>query len=210
MPVAAGKPRRDPLKSPDPLTPPAIHPNYLATELDRQTLVAGLRLCRRIAAQPALRRFIAGEYLPGEQVQSDAELLDYARGFGATIFHPVGTCKMGRDAMAVVDDRLHVHGLAGLRVADGSIMPTLVSGNTNAACIMIGEKCADLVRGTALARAANHGVQGATRPLPGPGQSPGLPLSRLRCSPPEPADGRWTTAKCPNLPAGLRPQSSRR
>ena len=142
------------LKSPDPLAAPAIRPNYLATELDRQTLVAGLRLCRRIAAQPALRQFIAAEYLPGEQVQSDAELLDYARAFGATIFHPVGTCKMGRDGMAVVNDRLEVHGLEGLLVADGSIMPTLVSGNTNAACIMIGEKCADLVRGVALARAA--------------------------------------------------------
>jgi choline dehydrogenase len=134
------------LKSPDPLAAPAIHPNYLATEMDRQTLVAGLRLGRRIAGQPALLPFIASEYRPGEQVQSDAELLDFARAFGATIFHPAGTCKMGRDAMAVVDDRLEVHGLDGLLVADGSIMPTVVSGNTNAACMMIGEKCADLVR----------------------------------------------------------------
>ncbi len=142
------------LKTPDPLAAPAIHPNYLATELDRQTLLAGLRLGRRIAAQPALRQFIASEHMPGEQVQNDAELLDYAKAFGATLFHPVGTCKMGRDALAVVNDRLEVHGLTGLLVADGSIMPTLVSGNTNAACIMIGEKAADLVRGRTLARAA--------------------------------------------------------
>jgi choline dehydrogenase len=142
------------LKSPDPLAPPAIHPNYLAAELDRQTLVDGLKLGRRIAGRPVLAHYIASEYLPGEQVQTDADLLDYAREYGATIYHPVGTCKMGRDAMAVVNDALQVHGLEGLRVADGSIMPTLVSGNTNAACIMIGEKCADLVRGVALARAA--------------------------------------------------------
>ena len=142
------------LKSPDPLAAPAIHPNYLATDLDQQTLLAGLRLARRIAARPVLAQYIAGEYLPGEQVQSEAELLDYARAYGATLFHPVGTCRMGRDTMAVVNDRLQVHGIEGLRVADGSIMPTLVSGNTNAACIMIGEKCADLVRGLALARAA--------------------------------------------------------
>ncbi len=141
------------LKSPDPLAAPAIHPNYLATELDRQTLLAGLHLGRRIAAQPVLRQFIASEYMPGEQIQTDAELMDYARAFGATLFHPVGTCRMGRDALAVVNDRLEVHGLAGLLVADGSIMPTLVSGNTNAACIMIGEKGADLVRGRTLARA---------------------------------------------------------
>jgi choline dehydrogenase len=87
-------------------------------------------------------------------VQSDDQLLDYARHYGGTIYHPAGTCKMGHDALAVVDDQLRVHGLTGLRVADASIMPTVVSGNTNAACIMIGEKCADLVRGQVLARAA--------------------------------------------------------
>jgi choline dehydrogenase len=134
------------LRSPDPFAAPAIHPNYLATERDRQTLVAGLRIGRRIAERPVLRHFIESEYLPGDTVRSDDELLDYARNFGSTIFHPVGTCRMGPDPLAVVDDRLSVHGLAGLRVADASIMPTMVSGNTNAACIMIGEKCADLVR----------------------------------------------------------------
>jgi choline dehydrogenase len=87
-------------------------------------------------------------------VQTDAEWLDYIRNYCGTIFHPSGTCKMGQDPGAVVDDRLRVHGLSGLRVADASIMPTVVSGNTNAACIMIGEKCADLLRDQALARAA--------------------------------------------------------
>jgi choline dehydrogenase len=142
------------LKSPDPLAAPAIHPNYLAEELDRRTLVEGLKLCRTIADQPAMRHYIAGEYLPGEQIQTDAELLDYARAYGSTIFHPCGTCRMGGEARAVVDSELRVHGLSGLRVADASIMPTMVSGNTNAACIMIGEKAADLVRGEVLARAA--------------------------------------------------------
>jgi choline dehydrogenase len=142
------------LKSSDPLAAPAIHPNYLAEETDRRVLVDGLKLARRIASQGPMRAFIASEYLPGEQVQSDAEMLEYARNYGGTIFHPIGTAKMGHDPMAVVDDQLRVHGIAGLRVADGSVMPTMVSGNTNAACIMIGEKCADLVRGKQLARAA--------------------------------------------------------
>jgi len=135
------------LKSADPRMPAAINPNYLATEHDRQTMVRGLRLSRDIAARPAIARYIASEYLPGQDVRSDDELLDYARGYGGTIYHPCGTAKMGQDAMAVVDDRLRVHGLEGLRVADAAIMPTLVSGNTNAACIMIGEKAAAMMRG---------------------------------------------------------------
>lgn len=142
------------LKSADPLAAPAIHPNYLSAEIDRTVLLDGLKLGRRIAAQPSMRAFIASEYLPGEAVQSDAEMMEYARTYGGTIFHPIGTAKMGQDAMAVVDDQLRVHGIGGLRVADAAVMPTMVSGNTNAACIMIGEKCADLVRGQALARAA--------------------------------------------------------
>ena len=142
------------LKSPDPSVYPAIHPNYLSTELDRQTMVDGLRLGQRIAAQAPMRHYIESEYLPEASVQTDADVLEYIRNYGNTIFHPSGTCKMGRDPMAVVDDQLRVHGLSGLRVADASIMPTVVSGNTNAACIMIGEKCADLVRGQTLARAA--------------------------------------------------------
>jgi choline dehydrogenase len=142
------------LKSPDASVPPAIHPNYLSAELDRRTLVAGLKVGRRIAAQPSMQYYTASEYLPGENVQSDDELLAYAKQYGGTIFHPTSTCKMGHDPMAVVDDQLRVHGLQGLRVADASIMPTVVSGNTNAACIMIGEKCTDLVRGQTLQRLA--------------------------------------------------------
>jgi choline dehydrogenase len=142
------------LKSPDPLAAPAIHPNYLATETDRRTLIDGLKLGRKIAAQAPLRPYIAGEYLPGDAVQTDADWLDYARNYGGTIYHPIGTARMGSDPMAVVDAELRVHGVDGLRVADASVMPLMVSGNTNAACIMIGEKCADLVRGRALARAA--------------------------------------------------------
>jgi len=142
------------LKSPDPLAAPAIHPNYLSADIDRAVLMDGLKLGRRIAQQAPMRAFIASEHLPGEAVQTDAEMLEYARNYGGTIFHPIGTAKMGRDAMAVVDEQLRVHGITGLRVADAAVMPTMVSGNTNAACIMIGEKCADLVRGQSLARAA--------------------------------------------------------
>jgi choline dehydrogenase len=141
------------LRSPDAATPPAIQPNYLAEELDRRTIVAGMRLARRIAARPALHAYIQSEYAPGEALQGDDALLDYARRTGSTVFHPVGTARMGSDAMAVVDDRLRVRGIEGLRVADASVMPTLVSGNTNAACIMIGEKCADLIREKELSRA---------------------------------------------------------
>ncbi len=100
-----------------------------------------------------MQRYIASEYLPGDAVQGDAELLDYARAYGGTIYHPCGTAKMGDDEMAVVDDNLRVRGVSGLRVADASIMPSLISGNTNAPCIMIGEKAADLLRGRVLARA---------------------------------------------------------
>ena len=142
------------LRSGDPLAAPAIHPNYLATEGDRRTIVDGLKLGRRIAEQPAMRAFITNEYLPGEAVRTDDELLAYAREFGGSIYHPSGTCRMGSDDGAVVDDQLRVRGVSGLRVADASVMPTVVSGNTNAACIMIGEKCADLMQGRVLARAA--------------------------------------------------------
>jgi choline dehydrogenase len=142
------------LKSADPLARAAIHPNYLATETDRRTLVDGMKLCRAIAERPAMRHYIESEYLPGAQIRGDDELLDYARRYGGTIYHPAGTCKMGSDPRAVVDQELRVHGIDGLRVADASIMPTLVSGNTNAACIMIGEKLSDLVRGQSLAMAA--------------------------------------------------------
>jgi choline dehydrogenase len=142
------------LRSADPAATPAICPNYLSTELDRRTLVDGLKICRDLLAQPAMRAFIAGEYLPGPSVCTDEDWLDYVRNYASTIFHPCGTCKMGVDAMAVVDPGLRVRGIAGLRVADASIMPTVISGNTNAAAIMIGEKAADLVRGAQLAAVA--------------------------------------------------------
>jgi choline dehydrogenase len=142
------------LKSAEALARPAIHPNYLATETDRRTLVDGLKMCRAIAARPAMAHYIESEYLPGTQVQTDDEFLDYARHYGGTIYHPCGTCKMGSDPSAVVDAELRVRGIDGLRVADASIMPTLVSGNTNAACIMIGERASDFIRGQRMAMAA--------------------------------------------------------
>jgi choline dehydrogenase len=143
------------LRSADPADPPAMQPNYLSAETDQQTIVAGLKLCREILAQPQMERFIASEFLPGPEVRSDDELLDFARRRGGTVYHPTSTCRMGVDAMAVVDPELRVRGIEGLRVADASVMPTVVSGNTNAATIMIGERCADLVRASmAEARAA--------------------------------------------------------
>ena len=143
-------------KSPDPAAAPAIRPNYLADELDRQTLVAGMKIARRIVNNPALDRYRAFEMNPGERYQTDDELLEFARLYGQTAYHVVGTCKMGHDPMAVVDDQLRVHGLAGLRVVDASIMPTMTSGNTNAPVIMIAEKAADLIKAAAArpARAA--------------------------------------------------------
>jgi len=134
------------LASHDPADPPAVYPNYLTAETDQRTIVAGLKLCRQLLAQPALAQLTASEFLPGLAVQSDEELLDFARRRGGTVFHPTSTCKMGIDAMAVVDPELRVRGVVGLRVADASVMPTVVSGNTNAATIMIGERCADLAR----------------------------------------------------------------
>jgi len=134
------------LKSPDPFDAPAVHPNYLATETDQRTIVAGLKLCRQILANPHMQHFIASEFQPGPEVQSDEQLLDYARRRGGTVYHPTSTCRMGSDPLAVVDAELRVRGIDGLRVADASIMPTVVSGNTNAATIMIGEKLADMAR----------------------------------------------------------------
>jgi choline dehydrogenase len=128
-----------------------IRPNFLGDPLDRQTVVAGMRLGRRIIENAAMDKYRAHEMNPGTAVQTDAEWLDFARGNGQTTYHVVGTCKMGSDPMAVVDDQLRVHGIAGLRVVDASIMPTMVSGNTNAATIMIAEKGADLIKAGAQA-----------------------------------------------------------
>jgi choline dehydrogenase len=124
-----------------------MQPNYLAAELDRRCAVAGIRLARRLAATSTLKPYVAEEYRPGPDARTDDDLLEFARTYGATIFHPSGTCKMGSDAMAVVDERLRVRGIGGLRVVDCSIMPTLVSGNTHAPAVMIAEKASDLILG---------------------------------------------------------------
>jgi choline dehydrogenase len=133
------------INSADPRAHPAIAPNYLATPEDRQVAITGLRFTRRIMAAPALARFEPVEWKPGPELESDQELLHAAGDLGTTIFHPVGTCKMGRDAQAVVDERLRVHGIDGLRVIDASIMPSITSGNTNAPTVMIAEQGARFV-----------------------------------------------------------------
>ena len=135
------------IRSPDPAVPPAIRPNFLAVRSDGETLVAGMRMARAIIEQPAMDPFRAHELNPGPKVRSDDEWLDFARRNGQTIYHPVGTCSMGTGPDAVVDERLRVRGLGGLRVVDASIMPTEVSGNTQAAVMMIAEKGADLILG---------------------------------------------------------------
>jgi choline dehydrogenase len=139
--------------SPDPAAHPKIVSNYLAAEADRRVLLDGMKLLRRATSQPAFAKHVVREHLPGPEVTSGEALMAYARAFATTVFHPCGTCKMGSDPKAVVDARLRVHGLAGLRVVDASIMPTMTSGNTNAPTIMIGEKAADLIREDARAGA---------------------------------------------------------
>jgi choline dehydrogenase-like flavoprotein len=133
--------------SPDASAAPEIQPNYLAAESDRMTAVESLRLVRRIVDQPALKRFAPQEFAPGAALQSDAELAKAAGDVGTTIFHPVGTAKMGMasDAMAVVDERLRVRGVERLRVIDASVMPRITSGNTNSPTLMIAEKGATLL-----------------------------------------------------------------
>ncbi len=133
------------VKSNDPAEPPAIRFNFLSTEHDRSGVLAAIRKGRELMATPPLKEVTGEEIAPGAHLQKDDELLDWVRKNAETTYHPVGTCKMGGDPMAVVDAKLRVHGIAGLRVADASIMPTLTSGNTNAPTIMIGEKCAELV-----------------------------------------------------------------
>ncbi len=134
------------LGSADPLAAPLIQPNYLSHPLDLETALRGVKMVRRVSQSPALADYVKEEFQPGASAQTDQELIEWVRARGATtIFHPAGTCKMGTDAMSVVDERLRVRGVAGLRVVDCSIMPIIVSGNTNAACIMIGDKAAKMI-----------------------------------------------------------------
>jgi choline dehydrogenase len=134
------------IRSTDPFEPPQMQANYLSSELDRRTAVAAMRAARSIAASKALSPYVKREVKPGAQINSDEELLEFCRENGATIFHPTGTCRMGVDPTAVVDPRLRVNGVQGLRVVDCSVMPTLVSGNTNAPAVMIAEKASDMIR----------------------------------------------------------------
>jgi choline dehydrogenase len=133
------------IRAADPRAAPAIRYNYLATGNDRRVMVEGLKIARRIAEAPPLSGFIVQEEFPGPQVRTDEELLEVVRQTGETVFHPTSTCRMGADERSVVDSRLRVRGLAGLRVVDASVMPAVVSGNTNAAVIAIAEKAADLI-----------------------------------------------------------------
>ncbi|HEX6213509.1 MAG TPA: GMC oxidoreductase, partial [Vicinamibacterales bacterium] len=128
-----------------PDTPPAIRFNFLSAALDREVTLEAMRITRRIMTAPAMKDIATDEIAPGVNIDADDELLDWVRNNAETTYHPVGTCKMGHDPMAVVDDQLRVRGLSGLRVADASIMPTLTSGNTNAPSIMIGEKAARMM-----------------------------------------------------------------
>lgn len=133
------------IRSADPAAPPEIRINYLASETDRRANIDGLRILRKILAAPALKPYVSDEAYPGSKVVSDDDILAYCRQTGSTIYHPTSTCRMGTDALAVVDQRLRVRGIDGLRVVDASIMPDLVSGNTNAPVIMIAEKASDMI-----------------------------------------------------------------
>jgi len=134
------------IKAPDADRQPAISPNYLSAQSDRDVAAKSIRLTRQIMAARAVARFEPTELLPGPHIASDDDLVREAGNIATTIFHPIGTCKMGRDKLAVVDDRVRVHGREGLRVVDASNMPTITSGNTNSPVIMSAEKAADMIR----------------------------------------------------------------
>ena len=132
--------------SADPAVPPEIRPNYFSAPEDMAVTLAGVRLARRIFSQAAIADVVSEETVPGAQAQDDEALKDFIRMHSSTVFHPVGTCRMGTDPGAVVDPRLRVHGLERVRVVDASIMPRITTGNTNAPTIMIGEKGAAMIR----------------------------------------------------------------
>lgn len=133
------------IKSADPQAGPAIRPNFLSAQVDRDSLVGGMQAARRIVGQPAMRRYVESEISPGAAVDSYDEWLDFARRNGQTIYHPIGTCRMGSDAAAVTDVRLRVNGLSGLRVVDASVMPKMVSGNTQGAVMMVAERGGEMI-----------------------------------------------------------------
>jgi choline dehydrogenase len=134
------------LRTANPTDSPKIQANYLQRESDRRRLLEGLSIARELAQQESMKAISDGEIYPGGDVKTERQQLDYLRWHVGTTHHHVGTCKMGHDSMSVVNSRLKVHGVEGLRVADASIMPSVVNGNTNAACIMIGEKAADMIK----------------------------------------------------------------
>lgn len=131
------------------MVPPAIHFNFMSAPYDREGTVAAMRKARELFSTSPLSDVVGEEIGPGPECQSDKDMVDWIKNNAETTYHPVGTCKMGSDNFAVVDEELKVHGIKGLRVADASIMPTLTSGNTNAPSIMIGEKCAEMILKTA-------------------------------------------------------------
>jgi choline dehydrogenase len=133
------------IKSPDLSIGPAIHPNFLSSAQDQDCIVKGMQIAREIVSQPAMQLYIESEMTPGFQVQSSSDWLTFARENGQTIYHPIGTCRMGEDSNAVVDSKLRVHGLIKLRIVDASIMPSMISGNIQAAVMMIAERGASLI-----------------------------------------------------------------
>ena len=138
-------------ESPDSRANPVINPRYLDSEVDRRAMLAAIHIARAVVGQPALAPFVIRETQPGVEVSSDEDLMAYLRRSAASSYHPVGSCKMGVDSMAVVDNSLSVYGIESLRVVDSSIMPTMCAPNTNAASIMVGEKGADLILGRSTA-----------------------------------------------------------
>jgi choline dehydrogenase len=142
------------ITSSDILAEPTIAPSYLSSELDRNTMVEGLKIGRRIFAQPEVARYIVDETVPGRQADTDEALLQYVRDNGSTVYHAVGTCRMGEDEMSVVDSQMRVRGTTGLRIVDGSVMPSITSTNTNATVLMLAERAAEMIRSPMTARAA--------------------------------------------------------
>jgi len=134
------------IKSRDPMAAPAIQLNFLDNDTDRRAAIAGIKGMRRVCSAPAFRPFAVEEFKPGPSLDTDEQIAAGASAITSTIFHPTSTCRMGADDRAVVDDRLRVKGVSGLRVVDASVMPVIVSGNTNAATIMIAEKASDMIR----------------------------------------------------------------